>query len=128
LADTNDLDAESPQYFTDSYRLINELIDKAVLDPDDGQQIQTYVEGLSRADPSFKFRRGIDSNGNIIGYIWQMGVMQCDIELYGSTLFLDRLDHSLNSKGWPLMTIAMLSGEKKVCLPCGAIAVGESTN
>jgi hypothetical protein len=73
LADTNDLDAESPEYFTDSFRLINELIDKAVLDPDDGQQIQTYLEGLSRADPSFKYRRGIDSNGNIIGYIWQKG-------------------------------------------------------
>jgi hypothetical protein len=26
---------------------------------------------------------------------------------------IDRLGHPLNNKGWPLLTIAMLSGEKK---------------
>jgi hypothetical protein len=51
--------------------------------------------------------------------------MRRDFELYGSTLFLDRLGRPLNNKGWPLMTMAMLSGGKRVCIPCEAIVLSE---
>jgi hypothetical protein len=56
-----------------SFRLINRLIEKAVLDPDDIQQIQNNLEGLSRPDNTFKNRRATDAHGNVIGYTWQTG-------------------------------------------------------
>jgi hypothetical protein len=64
-------------------------------------------------------------NNIVTGYVWQTGVMRRDFELYGSTLFVDRLGRPLNNKGWPLMTLAMLSEEKKVCLASEAIVFSE---
>lgn len=128
LTDPSNLDAHSPDYYTESFRLVDQLLHNSLMDQpgSDTQQIETFLEGLAQADATFKWRKATDTNGNAICYIWQTGVMRRDFELYGSTLFLDRLGRSLNNKGWPLMTIAMLSGEKRVCLPCEAIAVGES--
>jgi hypothetical protein len=54
--------------------------------------------------------------------------MRRDFELHGSTLFVDRMGRPLNNKGCSLMTIAMLSGEKKVCLACEAIDISESVD
>jgi hypothetical protein len=56
--------------------------------------------------------------------MWQTGVMRKDLEVCGSTLFVDRLGRPHN-KGWPLFTIAMLSGEKRVCVTCDAIMISE---
>jgi hypothetical protein len=47
---------------------------------------------------------------------------------FHSTLFVDRLGRPLNRKGWPLMTTAMLSGERKVCLASEAIVLSENIN
>ncbi|KAG7345272.1 hypothetical protein IV203_032803 [Nitzschia inconspicua] len=35
-------------------------------------------------------------------------------------------DASINTKGWPINTIAMLDGEKKVCLPCEGFTIHET--
>jgi hypothetical protein len=51
--------------------------------------------------------------------------MRRDFELYGSTLFVDRLGRPLINMEWPLMTIAMLSGEKKLCIPSETIVFSE---
>jgi hypothetical protein len=51
-----------------------------------------------------------------------------DFELYSSTLFVDRFGRPLGKKGWPLMTMVMLSGKKKVCLACESIVLLESVN
>jgi hypothetical protein len=126
LLDPDDLDAGSPEYFTESFSLFNQLLDQALLEPSDIQQIETYLQGLAQADDTFQWRKAKCENGSVVGIVWQTGVMKRDFELYGSTLFLDRLGRSLNSKGWPLMTVAMLSGEKMVCLACEGIAVEES--
>jgi hypothetical protein len=125
LLDPDDLDAGSPEYFTEAFRLSNPLLQNALLDPTDIGQVENYLESLATADPTFKYRRDTNAMGDVTGYIWQTGVMRRDFELYGSALFLDRLGRPLNSQSWPLMTVAMLSGEKKVCIPCEAIAVAE---
>ena len=52
--------------------------------------------------------------------------MQRDFELFGDVLFVDCLGRSLNDKGWPINTIAMLDGEKKICLPCEGLTISES--
>jgi hypothetical protein len=101
------------------------LLQKALSNPGDVEQIESYLEPLSQADPTFKYRILDDAKGNPTGYVWQTGVMRMDFERYGSTLFVDRLGRPLNNKGWPLMTIAMLSGAKKVCIPCEAIVISE---
>jgi hypothetical protein len=126
LIDPNNLDAGSPEYFTESFSLFNQLLDKALLEPSDIQHIKNYLQGLAQADLTFKWRNATNDNGQIVGVVWQTGVRRRDFELYGSTLSLDRLGRSLNNKGWPLMTVAMLSREKMVCLACEGIAVGES--
>jgi hypothetical protein len=87
----------------------------------DIEQIDTFLQLLAHEDPSFKYRRVTNPNGDVTGYVWQTGVMRRDFELYHSTLFVDRLGRPLNRKGWPLMTTAMLSGERKVCLASEAI-------
>jgi hypothetical protein len=74
---------------------------------------------------SFQFRRVADESGNVTGYVWQTGVTRRDFELYGSTLFVDRRGRPLNNKGWPLLAIAMLSGESKVSIPSDAIVISE---
>jgi hypothetical protein len=87
-------------------------------EPTDILQVNKYLllDDLTKADPSFDYRRLTDRNGDVTGYVWQSGVMRRDFELYGSTLFVDRLGRPLNNKGWPLMTLAMLDGQKTVCL------------
>jgi hypothetical protein len=52
--------------------------------------------------------------------------MRHDFELYGSTLFVDRLGRPLNNKGWPLMTMAMLSGDSQVFLASQAVVISET--
>jgi hypothetical protein len=74
----------------------------------------TFLDSLAQADPSFKYRRIMNSIGDVTGYVWQTGVMRRDFELFGSTLFVDRLGRPLNKVGWPLMTMALLSGEKSL--------------
>jgi hypothetical protein len=125
LTATDNLDEKSPAYFTESFRLLNKFAEKALSNPTDIGQIESYLESLSQANPTFKFRILNDAKGNPTGYVWQTGVIRRDLERYGSTLFVDRLGRPLNNKGWPLMTIAMLSGEKKVCIPSEAIVISE---
>ena len=128
LVDSNSLDAESPEYYTASFRLINQLIKNAILEPTDILQIERYLDDLAQTDTTFKWRKAADGDGKVFAYIWQNGIMRRDFELCGPTLFLDSLGRSLNNKGWPLMTIAMLSGEKslytkRIHRSCGKCAV-----
>jgi hypothetical protein len=109
-----------PDYFSKSFQVF-ELAKTAELELTDVEQIETFLESLAQADPSFKYRRSTNANGDVTGYIWQKGVMRRDFELYGSTLFVDRLGRPLNNKGWPLMTMAMISGDKRVCIASEAI-------
>jgi hypothetical protein len=41
----------------------------------------------------------------VTGYVWQTGVMRRDCELYGSTLFVDRLGRPLNMMMLSVFTI-----------------------
>jgi hypothetical protein len=75
LLSTDALDAESPGYVTDVFRLFNELIEQALGDEGDLAQIETYLNLLATHDPSFKYRRVQDENGNMTGYVWQTGVI-----------------------------------------------------
>ena len=54
--------------------------------------------------------------------------MRRDFELFGEVLFIDRLGRSLNTKGWPSMTTAMLDGDKRVCLASEAITIAEQVD
>jgi hypothetical protein len=125
LLNVTSLDAQYQEYFTQAFRLFNDLVHEALKDDHDILQIEKYLNLLAESDSSFKGRRVSDANGLPTGYMWQTGVHRNDLKLYGSTLFVDRLGHPLNNKGWPLMTIAMLSGEKKVCVACDAIIISE---
>ena len=52
--------------------------------------------------------------------------MRRDFELFGDTLFVDRLGKSLNDKGWPLITTAMLDEQRKLCWSSEIISITES--
>jgi hypothetical protein len=88
LLGTDNLDAKMPEYLTDSFRLLEPLIEKAKSEQNDIAQIETFLGAMTQADPSFKYRRSTDANGNVTRYIWQTGVIRRDFELYGSTLLL----------------------------------------
>jgi hypothetical protein len=75
---------------------------------------------LAACNSSFKWRRASEEEGHPTGYMWQTGVHRKDVELYGSTLSLDRL-----GRPWPLLTIAMVDVEKKVCVASEAIVISE---
>jgi hypothetical protein len=96
-----------------------------LLEESDIKQIDTFLDCLAQADPSFQCRRVVNRNGHETGYIWQTGVMRRDFQLNGSTLFVDRLGRSLNNKDWVLMTLAMLSRDRKVCVGSEAIVFKE---
>jgi hypothetical protein len=87
LVNPLDLDSESPDYYTASFCLINQLLEQALLNPTDTAQIESYLESLAQEDASFKWRSAKDDDGKPICYVWQTGVMRRDFELYGSTLF-----------------------------------------
>jgi hypothetical protein len=127
LLSTADLDIEeSPEFFTESLRQFQELLQEAMLDRNDIQQITTYLNSLAACDPTFTYRIGTSADGSITGFVWQTGTMRRDYELFGDVLFVDCLGRPLNDKGWPINTIAMLDGEKKVCLPCEGFTIQES--
>jgi hypothetical protein len=123
LLNSDCMEFQYPSYFTDAFRLFNELILEALEDENEIAHIEDYLNRLAECDSSFKWRRATDYKGHPTGYMWQTGVHRKDVELYGSTLFVDILGRPLNNKGWPLLTIAMLSGEKKVCVACEAIVI-----
>jgi hypothetical protein len=95
-----------PEYYSESFQFYDKFMEKAELQPTDIQRVDTYLQSLAEVDGSFKYRRLNDANNSVTGYIWQTGVMRRDFELFGSTLFVDRLGRPLNNNGWPLMTIA----------------------
>jgi hypothetical protein len=127
LLSTNDLDKEqSPEFMSEVFRQFQDLLQEALKDQNDIKQISTYLESLSSCDPGFTYRIGWSADGSITGFVWQTGVMRRDFELFGDVLFVDCLGRSLNDKGWPINTIAMLDGEKKICLPCEGLTISES--
>ena len=96
------LDAESPGYVTDAFRLFNELIEQALGDEGDLAQIETYLNLLATHDPAFKYRRVQDENGNMTGYVWQTGVMRRDFELYAIFVGKNEVDELATYLGNPL--------------------------
>jgi hypothetical protein len=62
LSSTDDLDAETHAYVSESFQLFNKLLEKS--DPTDIGQIESYLESLSQADRTFKCRILNDANGN----------------------------------------------------------------
>jgi hypothetical protein len=125
LLNVDSLDFQLPQYFTEAFRQFHYLVHDALKDTNDINQIENYPNLLSRSDCSFKWRRASDSQGRPTGYMWQTGVMRKYLEGCGSTLFVDRPGRPRSNKGWPLFTMAMLSGAKKVCVTCDAIMISE---
>jgi hypothetical protein len=117
---------ENPAFFTEIFQQFTELLKEALADRNDLHQITNYLNSLEACDRTFTYRIGYAADGTATGFIWQTGVMRKDFELYGDVLFVDRLGQSLNDKGWPLITIAMLDGQRKVCLPCETLAITKS--
>ncbi|KAG7373302.1 hypothetical protein IV203_034026 [Nitzschia inconspicua] len=118
---------QSPEFLMEAFLQFRELLQEA-LDENEVQQIPLYLDKLGACDPTFSYRVGRSSDGTVTGFVWQTGVMRRDFELYRDVLFIDCMVKSINTKGWPINTIAMLDGEKKVCLPCEALTVGEEVD
>jgi hypothetical protein len=125
LCNINNVSTHAPTYYNASFILFHSLFQEAISNISDIRQNDSFFHALSSADCSFKFRKITNGTADVTGYIWQKGVMRRDFELYSSTLFLDRMGRPLNNKGWPLLTMAMLSGDKKVCLASEAIVISE---
>jgi hypothetical protein len=66
-----------PEYFTRSFLRFNQLIREAESNPTNIQQVDFFLE----SDPCFKYRYITNSNGDVIGYVWQTGVICQDFEL-----------------------------------------------
>jgi hypothetical protein len=69
LIGPNDLDVGSPEYFTELFSLFNQLLDKALLEPSDIQQIESYLQSLAQADFTFKCRKATNGNGQVVGVV-----------------------------------------------------------
>ncbi|KAG7343955.1 hypothetical protein IV203_021963 [Nitzschia inconspicua] len=117
---------QSPEFLTEALIQFQELLKEAFVDQNEVQQILHYLDKLVECDSSFSYRVGRAADGTVTGFVWQTGVMRRDFELYGDILFLDCKGKSINTKGWPIDTIAMLDGEMKVCLPCEGFSVSET--
>ncbi len=128
LLATNDLDQESPEFLTEAFSQFQELLKEAMLDQNDLKQMEQYLDSMASCDPTFTYRIGHGSDGTVTGFIWQTGVMRRDFELFGDVIFVDRLGQPLNSKGWPYLTMAMLDGDKTVCLPSENLTITESVD
>lgn len=129
LLSLEDLDnQQTPEFLTEAFKQFQELLQESLLDQNDLQQIITYLDSLVACDESFTYRIGKSADGSVTGFVWQTGVMRRDFELFGDVLFVDCLGRSLNNKGWPVNTIAMLDGEKKVALPSEGLTIGESVD
>ena len=116
----------SPEFFTEAFQQFHELLEESLKDPNELNQMVNCLESLAECDSQFTHRVASSDGGDVTGFVWQTGVMRKDFELFGETLFIDRLGRSLNTKGWPCMTTAMLDGEKRVCLPSEAITIAET--
>ena len=117
---------ESPAFLTEVFVQFQELLKEALLDKNDLIQMKDYLDSLVAADPTFSYRMSHADDGTTTGFVWQTGIMRRDFELHGSTLFIDRLGRSMNTKGWPYITTAMLDGYKRLCLGAEALTVEES--
>jgi hypothetical protein len=127
LLESSDLDRiDSPEFLTDAFRQFRDLLQEAMKDENDIKQITNYLSSLSQCDKTFTYRVGRAQDGSVTGFVWQTGVMRRDFELFGDVLFIDCQGRSLNNKGWPLNTIAMLDGDRRLCLPCEGITIAES--
>jgi hypothetical protein len=125
LLNPDSSDAQHPEYVTAAFRQFNDCIHEALKSEQGVAQIEKYLHLLATCDSSFQWRHANDASGRPTGYVWKTGVMRKDVQLYGLTLFVDRLGRPLNNKGWPLLTIALLSGEKRVCIASEAIIISE---
>jgi hypothetical protein len=121
---TDDASIETPQFMTNALIQFKELLKDAMGDHNDLHQIRRFLTLMSKADETFTFRQSLSDDGSATGFVWQTGIMRRDFELFGDVLFVDCLGRSLNDKGWPINTIAMLDGDKKVCLPCEGLTIG----
>jgi hypothetical protein len=66
------LSADSlPRYYTIYFLLLDQCIRDASLRISDTQQIDTFLQLLAHEDPSFKYRRVTNPNGDVTGYVWQ---------------------------------------------------------
>ncbi|KAG7346548.1 hypothetical protein IV203_005616 [Nitzschia inconspicua] len=127
LSNTEDLDyKQSPDFLTEAFLQFRELLQESLGDQNDVQRMIHYLDKMVKCDPTFDYRIGRSADGTVTGFVWQTGVMRRDFELYGDVLFVDCMGKSINTKGWPINTIAMLDGEKKVCLPCEALIINET--
>ena len=128
LLSNNGDDPTNPVFLTESLLQFNSLLDQCLHDQNDIAQIREYLDKMVTADSTFSYRVGRSDDGSVTGFVWQTGVMRRDFELFGDVLFVDCLGRSINSKGWPINTIAMKDGEKKICLPCEGFTIGESVD
>ncbi|KAG7349212.1 hypothetical protein IV203_011809 [Nitzschia inconspicua] len=123
LSNTEDLDyLQSPEFLTEAFLQFRELLEESLGDQNDVQNILHYLDKMVKCDPTFDYRNGRSSDGTVTGFVWQTGVMRRDFELYGDVLFVDCMGKSINTKGWPINTIAMLDcnarRRKKHILSC----------
>ena len=121
-----DENAETPSFLTEALQQYQELLAQALHDQNDVTRIKKFLQSMSAADSTFTYRESWSDDGTPTGFVWQTGVMRRDFELFGDVLFVDCLGRHLNNKGWPVNTLAMLDGEKRVCLPCEGLTIGES--
>ncbi|KAG7341543.1 hypothetical protein IV203_023495 [Nitzschia inconspicua] len=109
LSNTEDLDyLQSPEFLTEAFLQFRELLEESLGDQNDVQNILHYLDKMVKCDPTFDYRVGRSSDGTVTGFVWQTGVMRRDFELYGDVLFVDCMGKSINTKRWPINTIAML--------------------
>ena len=63
LLSNKELDLESPAFFTEALQQCRVLLEEALSDPNDLQQIVSYLQSLSKGDPTFAFRLSEASDG-----------------------------------------------------------------
>lgn len=84
-----------------------------------------YMALLRERCKGFDYELAYDTDGDLIGIVWQTATMRDNYERFGGYISLDSMKRGINKWLWPYMAVVMYNEMKNVCLGCEGIMIGE---
>jgi len=84
-----------------------------------------YMTLLREKCKGFEYETAYDTEGDLIGIVWQTATMRDNYERFGGYISLDTMKRGINKWLWPYMAVVMYNEMKSVCLGCEGIMIGE---
>ena len=87
--------------------------------------LMEYMTLLREKCKGFAYDVAYDTEGDLIGIVWQTATMRDNYERFGGYISLDTMKRGINKWLWPYMAVVMYNEMKSVCLGCEGIMIGE---